>query len=168
MDNVTTNEQIRKKWNAKNKASRADQRIKACDKFKYVYFGKLPVSRIQRYHELRQQAIETAKERMKMGSSSIISQSSFAASAGGGSVAGAGGFEFDDIEIEGNLQKYVRMVQKGLLKEIDNQAVLMSYGINVTLVANTNSRAPTTANSNYQLLSQQHEAPPLITTVNQS
>ena len=40
---------------------------------------------------------------MKLGSSSMISQSSFAASAGGGSVAGAGGFDFEDIEIEGNL-----------------------------------------------------------------
>lgn len=50
----------------------------------------------------------------------MISQSSFAASAGGGSAAGAGGFDFEDIELEGNLQKYLKAVQKGLLKEIDN------------------------------------------------
>ena len=61
-----------------------------------------------------------AKERMKQGSQSMMSQSSFAASAGGGSVGGAGGFEFEDIELEGGIQKYVKIVQKGLLKEIDN------------------------------------------------
>ena len=53
MDNVTTNEHLRKKWNAKNRASRANERIRPCDKFRYVYWGKLPISRIQRYHELR-------------------------------------------------------------------------------------------------------------------
>lgn len=46
MENVTTNEQIRKKWNAKNVDKRNDQRIKSCDKFKYMYWGKLPVSRV--------------------------------------------------------------------------------------------------------------------------
>ena len=46
MENVTTNEQIRKKWNAKNVEKRNDQRIKGCDKFKYMYWGKLPVSRV--------------------------------------------------------------------------------------------------------------------------
>ena len=55
MDNVTTNESIRKKWNANNRGDRdREQRVKACDKFHHVYFSKLPVSRIQRYHELRQ------------------------------------------------------------------------------------------------------------------
>ena len=39
-----------------------------------------------------------------MGSASMVSQSSFAASVGGGSVGGAGnGFDFEDIELEGNL-----------------------------------------------------------------
>ena len=28
--------------------------------------------------------------------------------------------------------KYVRMVQKGLVKEIDNEAVLAAYGIDVS------------------------------------
>ena len=60
-------------------------------------------------------------------------------------MAGAGGFDFEDMEIEGNLQKYVRMVQKGLLKEIDNQAVLMAYGIDVTQVTTTNSTVQTAA-----------------------
>lgn len=46
MENVTTNEQIRKKWNAKNVEKRNEQRIKSCDKFKYMYWGKLPVSRV--------------------------------------------------------------------------------------------------------------------------
>ena len=61
------------------------------------------------------------------------SQSSYAPSVGGGSVAGVNhnGFDLADIELEGNLQKYVRLVQKNLLKEIDNEAVLMSYGIDV-------------------------------------
>ena len=70
---------------------------------------------------------------MKVGSSSMHSQSSYAPSVGGGSVAGVNhnGFDLADIELEGNLQKYVRLVQKNLLKEIDNEAVLMSYGIDV-------------------------------------
>ena len=73
-----------------------------------------------------------AKERRQQGSNSLISHSSFAGSVGGGgSVAGAAGFDFEDIEIEGNLMKYVRMVQKGLVKEIDNQAVLAAYGIEI-------------------------------------
>lgn len=53
-DNVTTNEQIRKKWNAKNREGNRARPIKCWDKFKYIYFGDLPVSRIQRYYELRQ------------------------------------------------------------------------------------------------------------------
>lgn len=73
MGNVTTNEKIRKKWNAKNREERKDDRVKGCDKLRHFYFGKLPVSRIQRYHELRQQAIETARERMKVSNSSMIS-----------------------------------------------------------------------------------------------
>lgn len=83
-----------------------------------------------------------AKERRQKGVNNMISHSSFAASSvGGGSVAGAGGFDFEDIEIEGNLMKYVRMVQKGLIKEIDNEAVLAAYGIDVTMVASP-SRLP--------------------------
>ena len=51
----------------------------------------------------------------------MVSHSSFGGSVGGGgSVSGAQGFDFEDIQIEGNLIKYVRLVQKGLLKEIDN------------------------------------------------
>ena len=59
----------------------------------------------------------------------MISQSSFAASAGGGSAAGAAGFDFEDIELEGNLHKFVKIVQKNLVREIDNRAVLEAYGI---------------------------------------
>ena len=51
-----------------------------------------------------------AKERMKMGSASVVSHSSFGGSVGGGSTAGAVGFDFEDMEIEGNLMKYVRLV----------------------------------------------------------
>ena len=56
MDNVTTNESIRKKWNAKNREARnnREERVSACDKFKFMYFGRLPVSRVERYHSLRQ------------------------------------------------------------------------------------------------------------------
>ena len=100
MDNVTTNEQIRKKWNAKNRDERnKDKRVKGCDKFKFVYFAKLPVSRIQRYHELREDAISMARERMRGGSTSLISHSSFAGSVGGGSAAGANanGFDLEDL-----------------------------------------------------------------------
>ena len=72
---------------------------------------------------------------MNRGSASVISQSSFAASAGGGSAVGAAGFDFEDIELEGNLQKYVRIVQKNLVREIDNRAVLEAYGIKVADIA---------------------------------
>lgn len=87
--------------------------MSGCDKFRHVYLAPLPVSRIQRYHELRQQAVDTARERMKSGSASMVSQSSFAASVGGGSAAGGyanNGFDFEDMEIEGNLQKYLKKV----------------------------------------------------------
>ena len=83
-----------------------------------------------------------ARERIKAGSSSMVSQSSFAVSAGGGSQAGAAGFDFEDIEIENNIQKYVKLVQKGLIKEIDNQAVLMSYGIDLTQIQPTDLERP--------------------------
>lgn len=57
------------------------------------------------------------------------------ASVGGGSVAGAGGFDFADMGIEGGLHKYVKKVQIDLLKEIDNQAILAAYGIDISKVA---------------------------------
>ena len=47
MNNVTTNESLRKKWNANNlDERRGQQRVKTCDKYRYFYCGKLPVSRI--------------------------------------------------------------------------------------------------------------------------
>lgn len=57
-----------------------------------------------------------------------------AASAGGGSVAGANaaGFDLADMTIESGLQKYIRRVQVDLLKTIDNEAVLNAYGIEVS------------------------------------
>ena len=53
------------------------------------------------------------------------------ASVGGGSVAGGGGFDFADMDIEGGLHKYVKKVQIDLLREIDNEAILAAYGIDV-------------------------------------
>jgi len=54
LDNVTTNESLRKKWNAQNVEERnKSMRVSACDKFRHIYIDELPVSRIQRYHELR-------------------------------------------------------------------------------------------------------------------
>ena len=50
MQNVTTNETIRKKWNAakKNNNRELDKPapVKGIDKFRYIYLDKLPVSRI--------------------------------------------------------------------------------------------------------------------------
>ena len=47
---------------------------------------------------------------------------------GGGSIIG-GGFQFEDDEIGPDVIKSVRRMQKDMLKEIDNYAVLLSYGI---------------------------------------
>ena len=46
MDNVTTNEQIRKKWNAKNREGNRQKAVSGSDKFRHVYLAPLPVSRI--------------------------------------------------------------------------------------------------------------------------
>ena len=60
----------------------------------------------------------------------MMSQGSQAYSvAGGGSVLGGGGFQFDDDEVGVDIVKSVRRMQKDMLKEIDNYSVLLSYGI---------------------------------------
>jgi len=93
----------------------------------------------------------------------MISHSSFAGSVGGGSVAGAGpanGFDLEDLEMENNLKKYVRMVQKGLLKEIDNQAVLASYGIDISSLVP--ARPPVEAIEGGQIIGAEGIAPDRI------
>ena len=42
-----------------------------------------------------------------------------------------GGFQFDDDEVGVDIAKSVRKMQKDMLNEIDNYAVLKSYGINI-------------------------------------
>ena len=52
MSNVTTNESIRKKWNAKNPTNTIEG-LKKWDLYKFYYFGELPKSRLQQYFEFR-------------------------------------------------------------------------------------------------------------------
>ena len=131
LKNVTTNENIRKRWNASRDQGGAIQ-VTAAEKFKYFYWDKLPKSRIQRYHELKKEAVVTAEDSKRAHSMSMMSQGSQGHSiAGGGSVLGGGGFQFDEDEIGPDIKKLVRRMEKDLLKEIDNHAVLLSYGIDV-------------------------------------
>ena len=51
MKNVTTNEHLRKKWNATQ--SQNDQQTSYWDKIKQYYFKPLPKSRLQHYCEIR-------------------------------------------------------------------------------------------------------------------
>jgi len=51
MKNVTTNEHLRKKWNATQ--SQNDQQTSHWDKIKQYYFKPLPKSRLQHYCEIR-------------------------------------------------------------------------------------------------------------------
>ena len=60
--------------------------------------------------------------------------------AGGGSVLGGGGFQFDDDEVGVDVVKSVRRMQKDMLKEIDNYAVLKSYGIEINDAKNPAQR----------------------------
>ena len=63
-----------------------------------------------------------------MSSMSMASQGSFAPSGGGGSVFD-GGFDVESQNLDANVLKNLKMIQKRFLKEIDNFAVLLSYGI---------------------------------------
>ena len=40
-----------------------------------------------------------------------------------------GGFDVESQNLEANVYKTLKVIQKGYLKEIDNKAVLNSYGI---------------------------------------
>ena len=67
-------------------------------------------------------------------SASMFSQGSqIHSAAGGGSVLG-GGFQFEDDEVGFDIEKKVRKLQKPLIRELDNKAVLLSYGIDTDLV----------------------------------
>lgn len=73
MDNLTTNEKLRNKWNAKHRKLLQEngqnpphsQNATFCERFKFFYFGELPESRIQKYHELRELAIQKARAAMQ-------------------------------------------------------------------------------------------------------
>ena len=68
MDNITTNEELRQKWNAKSRAKNDNDQIiwsktpSKCDRFKYFYFAKdsISPSRVKKYFELAGQAVERA------------------------------------------------------------------------------------------------------------
>ena len=128
MKNVTTNENIRKKWNAKGNAKSIQVSTK--EKFKYFYWDKLEESRIEKYFKLRDQAVEMAKEHTRQASASMASQGSMGHSVGGGSV-NDGGFDVESQNLEANVYKNLKVIQKKYLKEIDNKAVLLSYGIDI-------------------------------------
>lgn len=56
MDNITTNEQLRKKWNAAKGAKEVE--VGFWDKFKHYYFGPDHASRVQRYFEIRDREVD--------------------------------------------------------------------------------------------------------------
>ena len=67
-------------------------------------------------------------------SASMISQGSqILSAAGGGSVLG-GGFQFEDDEVGVDIEKKVRKIQKPMIREVDNKALLLSYGIDTDLL----------------------------------
>jgi hypothetical protein len=47
MENITTNEKLRKKWNARNKDE--SLRVSSGDKLRHFYWDRLPPSKIERY-----------------------------------------------------------------------------------------------------------------------
>jgi hypothetical protein len=52
MRGVTTNENLRHKWNA-NRPKSERLEVGTLAKINYFYFGKLPESKIEKYHNLR-------------------------------------------------------------------------------------------------------------------
>lgn len=58
MKNVTTNESLRNKWNARQLRDRADQSPSKWDLTKHFYFGSLPKSRLTHYFKLKEEAID--------------------------------------------------------------------------------------------------------------
>lgn len=58
MANITTNESLRLKWNAKHLANNSVQPMKRCGMIKFIYFGKLPPSRLARYFELKEEVVK--------------------------------------------------------------------------------------------------------------
>ena len=60
LKNVTTNENIRKRWNASR--SQSDVQVTYWQRFKYFYMGRLAPSRIQSYFQLKRKAVAMAKE----------------------------------------------------------------------------------------------------------
>ena len=91
LKNVTTNENIRKRWNAKRVGEGV--RVTTRDKMRHFYWDKLQKSRIERYHELKAKAVAAAKDQSRAHSVSMMSQGSQVHSvAGGGSVLAGGGF----------------------------------------------------------------------------
>ena len=129
MQNLTTNEKLRKKWNAKQ-TNAVNNLITDKQKFRYFYLEKLPTSRIQRYHELKQTALQIAKDQHSIEHSGV-GESSLHHPGGGGSINISMGFSFADNEIEPDVHRSIKKIQKDLLKQIDNYELLMSYGIDV-------------------------------------
>ena len=85
-------------------------------------------------------------------SASMISQGSqIHSAAGGGSVLG-GGFQFEDDEVGVDIEKKVRKIQKPMIRELDNKAVLLSYGIDTDLIKTRVERQPTEERKSERLL----------------
>jgi len=98
LQNITSNENLRKRWNAKHKTT---NEATWCQKLKYYYFEQTSESKIQKYYDI-------------MGSTLLDT---------------------------GEPQRITRMKAQGsvmamqdgeLYEQIDNQAVLLEYGIDIT------------------------------------
>lgn len=106
LQNITSNENLRKKWNAR-RTRQGEQlsplKVSFCEKLRYFYWEPLPESRIETYFKILDQAGMSPAEAEER-----ISQSIAASADQEISVSGAIGFN-----------------------EVDNKAVLSDYGIDI-------------------------------------
>ena len=109
--NVTTNESIRKKWNAskQRKEMSADQ-VSWWEKVRYLYWEPLPRSRLEHWYKLRKETVRMAKQARD--NSQVKVEHAVDTS-----------IQSDDSREE------LKRQQKELLKLVDNYEILCSYGI---------------------------------------
>ena len=73
MRNVTTNETIRKKWNAKKDRDSNATSVTNWQKYRYLYWEPLPRSRLGHYFEIREETVKLARRSKAKGQTSIVS-----------------------------------------------------------------------------------------------
>ena len=62
-NNVTTNEMIRKKWNAKTKREEmSTDKVTEWEKLRYLYWEPIPRSRLEHWYKLRKVTVNMAKQ----------------------------------------------------------------------------------------------------------